>query len=943
MKERIFLLYLLILLILPIYQVSANENESYFTEKTAKITQDKFHRERLFNASKLYTDGELVAGYDSDTGSISILSKQNKTLSLISEYNLFELGLNPDKTHIRTIEVLNNSIYMVVNEYGIDNDDVNINIRKIHFDNNKVIISEPLYTLPESFPTSINNDLILSKSANGDALIAVMYGYILETELVVIEVDEQTKELIEQGILSLESSTVHASINASGTLIVIPYNGEIKTYTQNETGEFSIAHSFMDEDLPRREHSERIMLNSESGHIALVDSTRFAILKITETAKVELILSVSSEELFESISLSHVALQLGSFVVTGNMGGALGEARVFTYAEDGSYNFQSTFDFSTLGDSFTNPALSYLYDNEMLIREHTQEKSAYGVLSFDDDVSFTYNRFVEREFANTELPWSIHHQKLVADNRLLIITGSDARLLDISSTKGFKTLKEIGTSLSWSNRHIKEVEENTFLLIGKYKYQVLYYDKVNESFSISTAQSYVDTAGDVIVLQGDYSKKIYGDWHNSKFIALTYNSQLGIFSYKNNDLIFESYLQENQEENFQIPGTKGIVSFGNAVHLVNPETRYLYSLRLLDDDWTVVSQYYVEGSSSMADEAFVVGEYLLLGTYWGDHIHTFKLEEDELKYISMNPGIKGLQDVTILDDMHFITYDNEAKEAKLLKLDDFGKVTQLYSLPSSELAKEKGGVYSLGLSSYQYSFYSDGQNLWYLLDRHMLGRLQLNRAPIWLNSNNTSISLNQGVERKFPLSDFIIDFDANSELSYSEQSLPSAFSITSQNELYFNGTEPNNSPLTITASDSELNAIFTFTLNFNYAPQLAPNYSLETVKQNQSLSINIAELFSDQEEHSFTLTMAEKSSFNLSANGILTGSLASVGEHNIEITAIDEYGANSTSVLIITVERKAIAIDEKSSSGGNMDYVLIALLTLILRLRTRGRRNQMLH
>ena len=89
MKIRIFLILLLVLCISPIYLVSANEDESYFTEQTAKITQDKFHRERLVDASKFYTDGNLIASYNSDTSSISIFSKGDNTLTLTNEYNLF--------------------------------------------------------------------------------------------------------------------------------------------------------------------------------------------------------------------------------------------------------------------------------------------------------------------------------------------------------------------------------------------------------------------------------------------------------------------------------------------------------------------------------------------------------------------------------------------------------------------------------------------------------------------------------------------------------------------------------------------------------------------------------------------------------------------------------------------------------------------------------------
>ncbi|MCI2283575.1 hypothetical protein L3081_09470 [Colwellia sp. MSW7] len=410
MKVRVFLILLLVLFISPIYQVSANEDESYFTEQAAKITQDKFHRERLVDAAKLYTDGNLAASYNSDTANISIFSKGNKTLSLVNEYNLFELGLNPDKTHIRTIQVLNNAIYMVVNEYGENRTD--INIRKVTFDENKVHTSPPLYTLPESFETAVNNNLVLTKSANADSLVVAMYGDIFETELVVITVNEENGELSEQDIVPVDSRIIHASMNTSGILVVIPYNGDIETYTQNELGKFSLAHSYMDDGLPRLEQSENIMLNPESGHISLGDSSQFVIIRITETAEVEVVLSVSSEDVFEGTPLSYRALQSNSFVITGNLGGRLGEARAFTYSDDGSYKFQSTFYFSTLDDGHAKPTLSYLYGNEMLIREGRQDnKSAYGVLSFDNDFIFTYNRFLQKEHANSEIPWSINHTK----------------------------------------------------------------------------------------------------------------------------------------------------------------------------------------------------------------------------------------------------------------------------------------------------------------------------------------------------------------------------------------------------------------------------------------------------------------------------------------------------------------------------------------------------
>lgn len=929
MKIRIFLILLLALFISPIYLVSANEGESYFTEQAAKITQDKFHRERLVDASNFYTDGSLIASYNSDTANISIFSKGNKTLSLVNEYNLFELGLNPNNTHIRTIQVLNNAIYMIVNEYGENRTD--INIRKVTFDENKVHTSPPLYTLPESFETAVNNNLVLTKSANADSLVVVMYEDIFETELIVISVDGENGELSKQDIVPVDSRIIHASINTSGILVVIPYNGDIETYTQNDLGEFSLAHSYMNDDLPRRELPENIMLNPESGHMSLGDSSQFMIIKITEAAKVEVVLSVASEDIFEGTPLSYKALQSDSFVIAGNLGGRSGEARLFSYSDDGSYKFQSTFHFATLDDAYADPTLSYLDSNEMLIREGRQDnKSAYGVLSFNDSFNVTYKRFLEKEYANSEIPWNIHYTKIVANNRLLLISGYDARLLDISSANNFKDLKHIKTSLPWSNRYIKEVDNNTFLIVGIYKYQVLFYDEKNESFSISEAESYVDSEGGTIVLQGDYMNRVYGDWYNSKFMAYTHSNQLGIFSFNNNRLTFEHFLKDNPEENFITSGIKSIKAFGSAIHLVNTETRYIYSLRLLNDVWTVVSKYYVEGSNSMADEAFVVGDKLLLADRLGNDIHTFKVEGDELKLIVKTPGIKGLQDVAILDDRHFITYDNEVKEAKLLKLDDSGKVTQLYSLPSDELAKEKGGYYSLGLSSYQYSFYMDGQNLWYLLDRHMLGRLQLNRAPVWLNSNNISINVNQGVEKNFLLSNFIFDFDLNSELSFNHQSMPSGFSLTDQNELSYNGTELDEKPLIVEASDSELSAVFTFSTNFNYAPQLIPNYTIETIQKKQPININIVGLFSDPEGNVFTLTMEDKSGLSLNDNGVLTGSLTDVGNHVVVIRAVDEHGAVSTSNLTIKVEGKAVTAAEKSSSGGGMGHLLILFL-LVLR------------
>ena len=374
----------------------------------------------------------------------------------------FELGLNPNKTHIRTIEVLNNAIYMVVNEYDTENDITDINIRKIIFSNNKVLISDPLFKLPESFTTAVNRDLILTKSSAGDALIARMNNIIFESELVVIGLNKQNDELFEQDVLPVDSGILHASINSSGILVVIPYNDDIQTYIQNESGQFSLADSFKDESLPRREFSGNIMLNSDTGHISLSDSSKFTILRVTETAKVEIILTVSSGEFFESNSLFRVALQAGSFVVTDIQSERPREAQVYSYSEEGDYDLQSTFYFSSLNDSWAKPVISYLYGNQMLVKEHNDAKSAYGVLSFDDYFNFTYNRFLEKEYANSEIPWSINHTKLVANNRLLLIADYDARLFDISSTKNFKELQQIEVSLTSSNRHVKEVEDNTF-------------------------------------------------------------------------------------------------------------------------------------------------------------------------------------------------------------------------------------------------------------------------------------------------------------------------------------------------------------------------------------------------------------------------------------------------------------------------------------------------
>lgn len=936
MKVRVFFILMLALFISPIYQANAIQDESYFTEQAAKITQDKFHRERLVDAAKFYTDGNLVVSYNSDTANISVFAKGDKTLSLVNEYNLYELGLSANKAHIRTIEVLNNAVYMVVNEYGTGNDETEINIRRVTFENNKVHLSEPLYRFPDSFETAVNRDIVLTKSATGGMLIARMNQSIFETQLAIIGLNKQNGELFEQEILPVGADIIHSSITASGILVVAD-NDEIQTYTQNESGKFSLSHTFKDESLPRPEFSERIVLNTDTSHILLSDSTKLNIIKVTEDAKLEIILSANSQDFFESNPLFRVSLQANTFVVTDIQSERSRVAKVYSYTEEGDYEFQSSFYFSSLNDNWAKPEMSYLYGNEVLIREHRSDvKSAYGVLSFDDYFNFTYNRFLEKEYAYSELPWDIHYTKLVAENQLLLVADNDVRLLDTSSDKGFNTLKSIELPYTFSSHLVTEVDENTFLIVGRYRYQVVYYDKENMSFSLSEVNSYIDSEGAQFVLEGNYSGRTYGDWYDGKLVALTNRNQessLSVFSFENNQLTFERYVKEDPENEFIIAGTKKIVSFGNAIHLVNPETRKISSLRNDDDGWSMVSQYSVEGSSSMATEGFVIGEFFLLGSYWGDHIHTFKMDVNELKQVSMNPGAKGLQDAVVLDEKHFITYDNEVNAALLFKLDDAGGVSQLYSLPSTELAKEKGGYDSLGLYIQEYSFYLDGQDLWYRLDRHMLGRLQLNRAPVWLNSNNTSISFNQGVEQNISLSNFIFDFDQNSELSFSPQSMPTGLSLTGQNELSFNGTKLDEQPLILDVSDGDLSAIFTFTRSFNYAPQLQPNYIIDTIKQEQFITIDIAGLFSDPEGHVFSLTMEAKAGLSLDNNGVLTGSLNSAGNHVVVVTAVDKYGAVSVSNLTIKVEGKATTVTENASSGGGMGYMLFISFLLVLRSR----------
>lgn len=435
-------------------------------------------------------------------------------------------------------------------------------------------------------------------------------------------------------------------------------------------------------------------------------------------------------------------------------------------------------------------------------------------------------------------------------------------------------------------------------------------------------------------------------------------------------LLKQGTLQFPNEQNYYI-SYKTTASLNNNVLVANGNSMSLF--QLTSDNQLQFVDAVVNGASGVSGIAnvqmvFTAGNHIYTADQTNQSISHFAIENSRLQQkniYSTNsfPALYGVNlhdDVITLRSINYLQTFRQQADGSLILLTNqfmrhspaewtlFGKrfatVREWENLHVYELNSHNGSwlrILSLANDEVQQQFNVrptqlvslDNQLGIYDSNSKKLVKLSHNSAPTVSTPDLLQLSLHQGKTYQLALNSVFTDDEADA-ISFGLLNAANNFALTDTGVLTFDGQLATVGSLDITATDTAgLASIAKANYQINLAPVAKAAAPTATVAQGDALQFELAPYYTDPEGQAlhFTLTSVP-AGVNLSAAGLITGKLNTVGMVDVSFSISDSAGAVSSHSMQINVTAKAA--EPEKSSGGSLHWLLLSLLAALTLPRT---------
>lgn len=839
----------------------------------------------LLSTDYMVQGTNLLAGYNNRSISLINLSESG-ALSLKEEFTAVELGLVDNSLIAASISLDDKTLYLLSYFQDPETSERHTNLYRYSINQTGMQLEEELEDLFTGY-NSYGTSMYLSND-HSQLLITSEY----QDEIKIVSIDSDSGSMSLSHSSDIYTDALFAMLDSTNSIITLVYNNYysstnscLESYRLNANGTKSLIDTItcQSSELPSRINS--VEYNSSTGHFLLKGNSEFAIINLDNAGGFSPILNTQTQDVFINAYTNGLMLKDSTISFVSNS--YPNSFDVYSYLEDGTVTLESSTSLSYLtGSNYIN-SLRNIKKNAFIFREGYSSE-VFGIITLADDFSVNSQA---SSLQNDNVIDQIGLLKIaVKENLFISVTDSSLNLISSQNSKQFENIQSIELNYnyySYATEYIK-LDESTYLVLGSSRYIVFKFNQETDQIELITDDNYTDPNNITLQINNN-NNQLLKSWIDDQYlVAKTSNDRISIFELVDSKLVFKEYLVDLSDGIEGIYNTTNFMTLDNHIFMVQGQTGYIYQLSVLDGQVTQAADPYYFSGLSTSSQILEVGNKRLL--IQNNYVMSFGLNDNELELLTISPISNNYsQSRVVLDERHILlsNYTNVevytvGQQTGALDLVDTIKYTDI-------------GMPINNTSLYNLEF--DGQNIWYESNDYQrtIGKLNVNRTPLWLDDNNYSITLNQGVSQSYLMSDYIVDLDLGDSVTFIDVELPASLLLTADDSIVFDGSIESIAQATVSASDNQLTANFIFDLLYNFAPSLVNPSLVFDINQNETIAMDVSASYSDNEDDRFSLSLEVNSStLSMLANGTLTGYFSEYGLTSVAIVATDERGATKT-------------------------------------------------
>ncbi|MCO7227369.1 hypothetical protein [Pleionea sp. CnH1-48] len=475
------------------------------------------------------------------------------------------------------------------------------------------------------------------------------------------------------------------------------------------------------------------------------------------------------------------------------------------------------------------------------------------------------------------------NNRLVIDENLeLVILDRKVSLVESKPQNDYRAVSqvEIFSLHSHSNSTMKRINDTDVIVFSSNDYYVFRVNKEELSLSLVNQGVTRGANSQYVYLRSDFGvHNIEGDL----WVAKVGGDKLAVYLLnEGNEFVFQYYLVDGADD------VKGINN--------------IFQAYLIDDNLVAFGNNNSGAVFKILDSKLKQTDYIENHPYLRNHSNRVAINNN-LYYLNNwllntvtvdDEGKLELLAVTPIHDVQGHSIKLVAFDSVNLGVIDHNKV-HVFSLGKNEkinfLKAYNISDLNLPVINNQVSDWSVySQSMFFRAGDSVYGKLSFNRAPVVESGKDMNITLSEGQEQQWLLSDWVVDFDLDDSISFSEVEMPASMTLV-DDSLSFSGEKEASAVLTINAkSTDELESQVFFDITFNNAPVLKSDIDSINVNQGVQSVVELKPMFEDIESHSIHFETGNEN-LSLSSDGVLQHKFTTFGQQSLSVLVKDELGA----------------------------------------------------
>lgn len=910
--------------LLPKYEFEETQNkmqmmDNYSASEAFTVSSDSFQMRTIFNGD-VFEQGTTRLVSTNYNGLTILDINDDNTLSIKEEFSKKELGAEQSGVFQVIISDDDQRIYTLTSERNED------------YTYQYYLTA---YQIEETGLSVLSKDEVISNGYSGSAL--TLFKGTEDSHILIWDRNNNQLKVIEITLDDYAINTSH-TVNTNGRSIVnafIDPQTEIVgiTYSGYSSATFDCFQSHQLNDSAGADQVDSIACNTaglaqpvnqayfnETSKDVMTQSYNgFNFVSFEDDGSINLVASTDGSDFDLTNTYQEVMFKNGSVSYLTNTSPYL--LKSYAYNANGEFSLLMEGDLSAeIGNSY-RPRVKSIKGNLWIASENYDD--THSLIEKSDTNEFIYYQStvlgddsVINQISDSIIPLS--------EDRVVNINNGELQVINTENSKNYlieQTIAIPGVQYFYNSNHQYRQLTDTQYLVFMASYYVIF------SVDQESGEVTIDHSGEYET--SDYYDDIYSNnsqlaaaWIHDKFlIGKMGQDRLGLFEMTDGQLNFREFLVDFAGDMQGINQTTDLIEIDNEIYMVRPSDNLISKLIIAEDgSYELIADYleidnleYVESTISLENKVLIIDRYL---------IHTLGIIDGELEYLSISPKSGLSSSLVSLDNRYLFSSSRSALNLYEVE-ENTGAVVRLGSLDIYET--------DLPVDREIFGLKWDGENIWYYTSysNRTFGKLDINRAPIWKNYDETNLLLSQGASTEFSLETFVTDYDKNTTLDYSEISMAPSVSFDSETGLMtYDGTLESFDSLVVGVSDQEINGEFTFSIEQNFAPTLVDGTEAFIVNENDTLVIDLESVVSDIEGDSFVFTLAGNGSLEVLGNGSLTGTVTSNLGDSVSLTVTDARGAIGEVSIPLAINRAPLVNGSLTEDGQVGEDLSIDLNTL---------------